>query len=269
MVYQDITFAPSPDPDHPGEQGVLIECPRGYAAIEGVYVTGSGSVFMTGSTPTAGGDWRFTGRNYSHSGQSQKVTVQVRCLQGEDRRHYLPLHFSNIPAGESIQLPPVACRKGQLAVGWGEKHPDAGEPGVSTRIRALDLSGRRFTETIQSSGTADQRIGLQVVCMDRTARLNGDRVRFDDLGIGGGVSARPNQFVELGRICPRTKGGHKILGALVTEVSQQPSSIFYYPVPFSNPHPATRFSAPASIYNSSSSTATVHGTTDCLGYRRL
>jgi hypothetical protein len=267
VIYGQITFSPAANPDDPAPQSVVVDCPSGFAALEGIYVTGSGSVSITGSTPTTDGGWKFTARNSSHNGQPQQVTVQVRCVNIRPFHQLLPPSPTlTLPAGAK-KTETLPCHKDQVAVGWAEKHPDAGTPGVSTRIRELDLSGRQFTVQIQSTGTASQSIQFQVVCLDRVEKVHGQRLRFDVVGFGTTVQAPPNQFVEIGRKCPHAKSGEIFGGVLVTEFPEQPSGIFYYPAPFATPHAPTPLTAPASIFNSSPGTATVHGTTDCLGFR--
>src|SRR5689334_9134892 len=77
---KEITFHPAADPDSPARETVDVPCPRGSGAVTMVRVGGSATVVMVETYRTASGEARFVGRNFSHTGTDQAVSVEVRCL---------------------------------------------------------------------------------------------------------------------------------------------------------------------------------------------
>jgi hypothetical protein len=262
IAFPRITFKPSANPGNPARETIQVVCPGRRVAVSAIRLRGAPSVALTQTTVTQDGRAMFAGRNYSGSPQTMRVVV--RCVG-----RIPSLAFKDV-YGDAINLGPGATRKGAvgcppgyLAVGFGEHHPNAGRTGVSSRIRSLHLGGGAFSETIQSTGSAAQRIRFEAVCLQKSSDASPYRISVVPLATQ--TTLAPGQFGELGTPCPGMNDGFTIIGALITEFQLQDAATEYYPVPYSPPDVGTRFAAPASVYNASGTTA--YGAADCLGYQ--
>jgi hypothetical protein len=158
----------------------------------------------------------------------------------------------------------VGCPKGTIPVGEGFEEPDAGRPGVSSRLVAQDVKGRKVTTTIENTGTASFETKQIAVCADTDVEVKGHDAELQTKSVPASVTVQPNGEGFLGQPCPRKLGGIIVIGATGTDFGPLGDNIFGL-----LNAPGTRYEEPTRIINGAPGPETVKGETNCLGYEVL